>query len=69
MKTQIETVSDLIEFFDGPTKLGRAVGQSPQSIVNWRGRGRVPPEYYLKLTGLLKRRKAVADPKVFGMIT
>ncbi len=60
-------VADVIETLGGPTAVGKLVGRSPQSVVNWRAANRIPPDTFLILQAELRSLGKVAPPALWGM--
>lgn len=51
------SIERAIELAGGtPADLGRLVGESPQTVSNWRRRGRIPPEKSPKVESALGGR-------------
>ncbi len=68
MKSQrLETAGDVIVQLGGPTKVGRMVGRSVQSVVNWRNRGKLPADTFPVLQDELRDRNLTAPPSLWGI--
>ena len=68
MQEVIHTVADLIAALDGPTRTGAlAGGASPQAVVNWRARNRIPPRAYFELSRHVKAIGKRIDPALAGL--
>jgi hypothetical protein len=64
---RITSVREAIEILGGPTAVGRMVGRSPQSAVNWRAADRFPANTILILKDELAKRKVEAPSALWGV--
>lgn len=64
---RIETVEDLIAEFGGASATARALGTTPQAVVNWRARGYLPARSYLIQRDALLRRGIQAPASLWGI--
>jgi hypothetical protein len=64
---RITSVREAIEILGGPTAVGRMVGRSPQSAVNWRAADRFPANTFLVIKGELAKRKIEAPASLWDM--
>lgn len=65
---ELATAAEVIEQLGGPTAIGRLVGRSAQSAVNWRTAGRLPSDTFLILQAELRSRDMSAPPAVWGIL-
>lgn len=63
----LQTAREIIEELGGPTAVGRIVGRSVQSIVNWRAKNRLPPDTFLLLSAALQEKQISAPPSLWGI--
>jgi hypothetical protein len=61
----LTTVTDVIDALGGPTKFGKMLGVSAAAITNWARRGRIPPQWAIKLRRDLLQLGLVVDDAVF----
>lgn len=61
-------ISEVIRALGGPTAVGRIVGRSPQSVVNWRAAKTFPPDTYLAISSALKEKGYDAPPSLWRML-
>jgi hypothetical protein len=64
----IDSIDRLVDSFDGPTKLSRILGCTPQNIHMWSLRGEIPTGWHYRLH-LLAEAKGLAynQHKLFGI--
>lgn len=63
----IKSVDDVIEALGGPTKTAALSGVGASAVVNWRTRGEIPPEHFLRICDALEAAgKGAVDRSVFG---
>jgi hypothetical protein len=63
----LKTASEVIEALGGTTKAARRLGQQPNTVGNWKMRGRIPPDYFLAVHGVLLELDEQVSPDIFGM--
>jgi hypothetical protein len=64
----LTTAEDVIRTLGKPTQVGRLVGRSAQSVVNWRRAKRLPADTFLVLSKELEQRGYTAAPSVWGIM-
>jgi len=64
----LDSAGEVISHLGGPTAVGRLVGRSVQSVVNWRTSGRLPADTYLILQAELQDRDLAAPPSLWGIM-
>lgn len=62
----IRTLDDLIDALGGTAAAASKAGVSPPAVSNWRSRGRVPPEHFLRLSDEVGKLGRRLDPSLFG---
>jgi DNA-binding transcriptional regulator YdaS (Cro superfamily) len=63
----LSSADAVIEAMGGASKAAACLGQKPNTVGNWKTRGRIPPEYFLAVTDALKASGRQVDPQVFGI--
>lgn len=72
----INTIDELIDVLDGPSKAAELVSSSaryrigtisPAGICNWKDRGYIPPSRHLPVLLELKRRGKTINPALLEM--
>lgn len=67
MPEVLSTAGDVIQKLGGPTVVGRMVGRSVQSVVNWRSANKLPADTFLILQAELRDRDLNAPPSIWGI--
>lgn len=67
MTEVLSTAGDVIQKLGGPTIVGRMVGRSVQSVVNWRNANKLPADTFLILQAELRERELAAPPSIWGI--
>ena len=68
MSKENYSVADLVEMADGNSEIGRFFGISPQSVSDWKAKGRVPTDRVPgmeKLTGIPRHLIRPDRPDLF----
>jgi hypothetical protein len=65
--TDIKTIEELVEFFDGDTVLADMLGISQPAVAQWKIRGHIGSGWHLRLYAEIRRRGVTVDPSVFGL--
>jgi hypothetical protein len=67
MTELLESAEEVIKRLGGPTAVGRIVGRSVQSVVNWRIANKLPADTFLILQAELRDRNLQAPPSIWGI--
>jgi hypothetical protein len=62
----LTTVEAVIERLGGPAHAAELAGVTPAAVSNWKARGRIPTEHYMRFSRALAEAGADADPAIFG---
>jgi hypothetical protein len=63
----IKTAGEVIDALGGNTMAGRTLGETAATVGNWRMRGRIPAEYYLRITKIFDAMGIKISGDVFAM--
>lgn len=64
--SDIRTLDELIEALGGTAAAATKAGVTPPAVSNWRTRGRIPPEHFLRLSDEIGKLGRRLDPALFG---
>jgi DNA-binding transcriptional regulator YdaS (Cro superfamily) len=64
---KLESVEEVIASLGGGTATATLLGQSPQTVSNWKKRGVIPPDYFVAINTALEQTGRIAVPSVFAM--
>jgi len=68
MIRNLKTVPDVVAALGGNRAIAQRygyAGERGQAVVNWKKKGRIPPELYLPMTADLRRRKCRAPARLW----
>jgi hypothetical protein len=60
------TAASIIDALGGPHAVGRMLGLDIRVVSNWKTRG-FPPDTYVALAAVLRKRHMAAPPELWGM--
>lgn len=64
--TMLTTVDAVIETLGGTSAVADLAGVRLSAVSNWKARGRIPSEKFLKLSTALLAKGVQAAPELFG---
>ena len=64
----MQTVGEVIEALGGYVAVAKALGIQPTSVRNWPARNAFPPNQYVALSNLARRRKVSISRKLFRVV-
>jgi hypothetical protein len=62
----LKSVEDIVDALGGTVAVATLAAVGPSTVSNWKARGGIPPENFMKLSAALERRRLQADPALFG---
>jgi len=68
METQLDTVEAVIAALGGNGPVAELLGISEQAVSNWKSRGAIPAEWFLRFDEALTARGMRADRSVFRFV-
>lgn len=63
----ISSAGEVIDALGGATQMAARLNQKPNTVGNWRLRGKIPPEHFLAVSEALRASGKAVSPEVFGM--
>lgn len=64
----VETVQELINHFGGPNATAAVFNTTPQAVINWRTRDRLPTTMHFVHRPILRRHGINAPPSLWGFV-